>query len=301
MARTPPLARTLGLRLGFVAALSLSIPAMTSPALAAEVPQAPSTAGLTGVALADFDAFSSSAYDTDQDVNEWRRCGWYGCYRRGWRRGWRGGWRRHRGISTGEAIAGAVIIGGIAAIAASSNNRRREPDVVVVEREVRDAPRYDSRQSNPRASGGSGIDNAVNQCLTAIERDVRVDAVDGATRVARGWVVTGSVFDGSPFTCEIGNDGRISNIDYGRFRGSDARGVRAPLEASYGSQAPGQWSDDAYASARASVSSGASSGVSRPAVSAERFASADIPDGQPLVPLTSDRMPAYPGGPIPSE
>ncbi|MEO0590276.1 MAG: hypothetical protein AAFZ11_06900 [Pseudomonadota bacterium] len=284
MARTPPLARAFG----FAAALSLSIPTMASPAFAAEAPSAPATsASLTGSSFALSDAFSSSAYDTDLDVNEWRRCGWYGCYRRGWRRGW----RRHGGISTGEAIAGAVIIGGIAAIAASTNNRRREPDVVVVEREVRDAPRYDTRQSNPRSSGGSGIDNAVNQCLTAIERDVRVDAVDGATRVARGWVVTGSVFDGSPFTCEIGNDGRISNIDYGRFRGSDATPSGSGTR--LGSPAPGQWSDDSYASARASMDS--------QSTSTTRLASADTPDGQPLVPLTSDRMPAYPGGPVPGE
>ncbi|MEO0870889.1 MAG: hypothetical protein AAFY19_02860 [Pseudomonadota bacterium] len=297
MARTKPLARTFGTSLGFAAALSLS-----SPAFAADVPLAPASAGLTSSPLALTGPFSSSTYDADADVSEWRRCGWYGCYRRGWRGGWRGGWRRHRGISTGEVIAGAVIIGGIAAIAANANNRRRQPDVVVVDRQVRDAPNYNNtRQSNPRSTGGSGIDNAVNQCLTAIERDVRVDSVDGATRVSRGWVVTGSVFDGSGFTCEIGNDGRISNINYGGFRGSDARGNVAPsatrFGAQAGTQASGQWSDDAYANARASMSGSAS----QPVASVERFASADIPDGEPLVPLTSDRMPAYPGGPVPGE
>ncbi|MEM6858962.1 MAG: hypothetical protein AAF559_13950 [Pseudomonadota bacterium] len=295
MARTNPLARSLG----FAAALSLGIPAMTSPAFAAEVPASSTSAGITGSPLALSDAFSSSTYNAEQDVNEWRRrCGWRGCFRRGF--------RGRRGIRVGDAIAGAVIIGGIAAIAASANNRRRRPDVVVVDRQVRNAPRYDNtRQSNPRSTGGSGIDNAVNQCLTAIERDVRVDAVDGATRVARGWIVTGSVFDGSGFTCELGNDGRISNIDYGRFRGSDARGSVAPSSTRFGNQAgaqagtqaSGQWSDDAYASARAAVSGSAS----QPAASSERFASADIPDGEPLVPLTSDRMPAYPGGPVPVE
>jgi hypothetical protein len=259
---------------------------------------------MTGTALALADGFSSSRYNADALVNDWRRCGWRGCFRRGWRgRGWRGrGWRGRRGIDVGDVLAGAVVIGGIAAIAsAASNNRRRERDVVVVERDVRrdddrryDDRRYDDRGSvNPRSTGSNGLDSAVSQCTREIGRDVRIDSVDGATRVARGWVVTGSIFDGSGFTCEIGNDGRISDIEYGRFRGGAVPSGPA-------GRAGGQHSDDFYANARASLD-----GESVTYSTAERFADgsayrAERP-AQPLVPLTSERMPAYPGGPLPGE
>ncbi|MEL6238128.1 MAG: hypothetical protein AAFQ90_05990 [Pseudomonadota bacterium] len=121
MARTPTLASALGL----AAALSLASPVHAAPLPAASV--APATA--TAVPL--IEGFSSSAYDPDTETSEWRRCGWYGCYRRGWRRGGRHG---HHGIGAGEVLAGAVIIGGIAAIA-NANRRPRTPEVVVVERD----------------------------------------------------------------------------------------------------------------------------------------------------------------------
>lgn len=245
-----------------------------------------------GVALAD--GFRSSAYDPAAQVSDWRRCGFFGC-----RRGWGGGWGRRRGVRAGDVIAGAVVIGGIAAIAsAASNNRRRDREVVVVERDRRDDDRRLDTRSNPRSGGASGLDGAVSQCLREIERDVRVDTVDGASRVASGWVVTGSIFDGSGFSCEIGNDGRISDIRYGGFRSSAGGepGNGSALERA----AAGQWSDDRYASARASVDGQVSTYST-----AERFADAGAATGnrpaQPLVPLTSDRLPAYPGGPIPGE
>ncbi len=203
-------------------------------------------------------------------------------------------------------LAGAVVIGGIAAIAsAASNNRRRERDVVVVDRDRRnDDRRFDDRaQANPRSSGSSGLDSAVSQCTRAIERDVRIDSVDGATRVSRGWVVTGSIFDGSGFTCEIGNDGRISDIDYGRFRGS-------AVETGPAGRAGNQRSDDFYADARASLDPRQTTPrqtIARETTysTAERFANASAytqeRPAQPLVPLTSDRIPAYPGGPLPGE
>jgi hypothetical protein len=264
MARTTPI---LG-AIGAAAALSFA-----SPAAAAELPSAPAN----NLQNLSFTGFSSSSYDPEADTAEWRRrCGWRRC---GWRRGWRG----RRGIGVGGVLAGAAIIGGIAAIA-SSNNRRRDREVVVVERDRRDDDRrFDDRRDNPRASNGSGIDNAVSQCLREIERDVRVDSVDGASRVASGWLVSGTIFDGSGFTCEIGNNGRISDISYGRFRGSSADFPRD-------SRAAGQWSDDRYASARASID--APSGE-------QRFAEAGERPAQPLVPLTADRLPAYPGGPVP--
>ena len=287
-AHTTPIAGALGL----AAALAFS-----SPAAAASTAPAP-VAPMTGITLSLADSFSSNPVKTGIHTSDWRRCGLFGC-RRGFRRGWRGrGWRgRRRGIGIGGVIAGAAVIGGIAVIAsAANNNRRRDRDVVVVERDRRDDDRRfdDRRRSNPRSSGSSGLDSAVNQCTREIERDVRIDSVDGATRVSSGWVVTGSIFDGSGFTCEIGNDGRISDVQYGRFRGSsvgNAGGDRA---------AAGQWSDDRYASARASMN-----GQYNTYSTAERFADAGTAQrerpAEPLVPLTSDRLPAYPGGPLPGE
>ena len=286
-AHTTPLAGALGM----AAALALSAPASA----ASGVPTAP-VAPASGVTLSLADTFSTNPVRTGVQTSEWRRCGCFGC-RRGFRRGWRGrGWRGRRGIGIGGVIAGAAVIGGIAAIA-SANNRRRDREVVVVERDRRgdDDRRVDDRsRSNPRSSGSSGLDSAVSQCTREIERDVRIESVDGASRVSRGWVVTGSIFDGSGFTCEIGNDGRISDIQYGRFRGSSLG------ERDAGGRAAGQWSDDRYANARASMN-----GEYTTYSTAERFAdasdyAADRP-AQPLVPLTSDRLPAYPGGPIPGE
>ncbi|MDY7098852.1 MAG: hypothetical protein SXU28_11995 [Pseudomonadota bacterium] len=253
----------LGPAMGMAAALSMA----ASPAGAAELPQAPAT----GSSLALIDGFSSSTFKPGSELNEWRRCGWRRCYRRGW--------RGRRGVRTGDVIAGVAILGGIAAIAsAANNNRRRDREVVVVERDRR-VDRRDDRRVQRRSTGGSGIDNAVSQCLTEIERDVRVDSVDGASRVASGWVVSGTLFNGSGFTCEIGNNGQISGIDYQGFSSSNFRGSDA---------ADGQWSDDRYASARAGVSG-------------QRVAQADTRAAQPLVPLTSDRQPAYPGGPLPGD
>ena len=271
---------------GLAAALAFSTPAAAATGVAT-APSAPITA--TSLSLSD--AFSTSSIQSGVQSADWRRCGFYGC-RRGWRRGWRG----RRGIGLGGVLAGAAVIGGIAAIASANNNRRRDREVVVVERDRRDDDRRDNRRFNPRSSGSSGLDSAVSQCTREIERDVRIDSVDGATRVASGWLVTGSIFDGSGFTCEIGNDGRISDIQYGRFRSSAAGD---PGNGRAGQQAAGQWSDDRYASARASMN-----GDYPTYSTAERFADAgDVADrpAQPLVPLTSDRLPAYPGGPLPGE
>lgn len=298
MAHTTPFAGGLA----FVAALAMSATISTS-ASAASVPAAPSTP-ITGSTMMLSDGFRSSSYNPADHINDWRRCGWRGCYRRGWRgRGWRGrGWRGRRGVSAGDVLAGAVIVGGIAAIAsAASNNRRNERDVVVVERDPRPDFRRDdrrddrSRQFNPRSTGSSGLDSAVSQCRREIERDVRIDEVDGATRVASGWVVTGRIFDGSGFACEIGNDGRISDIRYGGFRSSSSSsGPSIGGEPDAAWRANGQRSDDFYASARASANTTTYS-------TADRFADASQRPAEPLVPLTAERLPAYPGGPIPGE
>ncbi|MEM1196562.1 MAG: hypothetical protein AAGH57_10700 [Pseudomonadota bacterium] len=371
MAQTPPLAATLAL----AAALSMTSPLHAAPLSTMSQP------ATTGTAMPLIDGFSSSSYDADAHVNEWRRCGWYGCYRRGWRRGWRG----RRGISTGDVLAGAVIIGGIAAIA-SSANRRRAPDVVVVERDrprdvvvvERDAPqdydyayereRYESesalrreierdreldelrrrteeqqleieelrrqgvadlppvqsappslaplppisaappgranpgpvpvpdplpsptRGPLPRSSDGSiALEGAVERCTEVIAIDDSVSDIDGAVRTRNGWSVRGRLKDGQEFTCRVNRNGQIEALNNGDFTKAAPRPVESQ-RASTPQRAAGQWNDDRYAEARAAI-----------AGQSQRFAYAEPADGEPLVPLTSDRMPAYPGGPVPGQ
>ncbi|QIQ85233.1 hypothetical protein [Erythrobacter sp.] len=321
----------------FTAALSLT----AAPVTAAELPANLVRPAASGSAL--LPDFNSSRYDPQADTADWRRC-WrrWGC------RGWRGrGWRGRRGISAGDVLAGAVIIGGIAAIAsAASNNRReRERDVVIVERDrVRYDDRYDDRRYDDRRvddrrwdtrraddrrgavrrAGASGLENAVDMCLSEIERDVRVNEVDNVSRTARGWSVTGSLFDGSGFLCSIGNDGRVERVDYSGFsdgfRGSAAPTPRAPAggEETYippmRSGGGDQWSDVRYLTARANIEEREGFGpqpdetmrvalVTSPADVEAAFAGERraAPRGEPLVPLSASRQPAYPGGPIPGE
>ena len=237
----------------FAGALAAATMAFT-PAQAAQVRQA----GTIGYATNVHEDFRTSAYDGEAETADHYR------YRRY-------GHRRH-GVDAGDVIAGVLVLGGIAAIAsaASNNNRRaREREVVVVDRD-RTRSRYDNRRT-----GGSGLDGAVSQCLAEIERDVRVDSVDGASRTGEGWIVSGTLFNGSGFSCRIDNSGRISDIDYGGFERSG-----------YGSsEADGQWSDSRYADARAEI------GTQEPDQNTT-FAYAETDDGP---------QPAYPGGPLPGE
>ena len=203
----------------------------------------------------------------------------WGRYRRGWRRCY-----RRRGIRGGDILAGALVIGGIAAIASAANNNRRrerERDVVVVERERDYRYRPENRRSTTRSTNsGSGIDNAVSMCLNQIEQDIRVDSVDGASRVGSGWIVTGSLFDGSGFSCQIDNAGQISGIDYGRGNGVSSVD-RTQRFARVDGRAEGQLTDDRYANARAGVG-----GTTRPDLAIDP---------------NDARQPAYPGGPLPGE
>lgn len=259
-------------KLGFAGAIAAGLVTFT-PAHAAEV--APAAAPIAPVVSSVFD---TGTYETAVENTEYRRR-W-----RGYRR-----YRRNR-IDGGDVLAGVLILGGIAAIAsaASNNNRRdRYEDRRYRYEERRDRDRYrydDRRRSNPRSSG-SGIDSAVSQCLGTIERDVRVDTVDNATRGPSGWTVSGTLFNGSGFTCQIDNNGRISDIDYGGYSSSATYS-----EDGFAATAQGQWSDDRYAQARATTPR------------AEPTAPGDLAavDGDLAVTGTEPR-PAYPGGPLPGE
>lgn len=159
--------------------------------------------------------------------------------------------RHHRdGIDAGDVLAGVLILGGIAAVASAVDNDRKEP-------------RVEYRDPEPRYQGG-GMDGAADMCVAEIERDVRVGSVDGIDRDAGGWRVSGSLYDGGGFTCRIGNDGRISDIELGRGYDGDVRYDGAASDR--------QWSDDAYAAAWSGVDAG-----------------------------PAPQQPAYPGGPLPGE
>ena len=261
-------------KLGPAGAIAAASFTFISPAQAADLAPAaqPSNPVVSSV-------FDTSTYDAAAETSEYRR------RYRGWRR-----YRRNR-IDAGDVFAGVLILGGIAAIASAANNNNRRRDRYedrryrYEDRRDRDRVRYDDRRrSNPRSSG-SGIDSAVSQCLGEIERDVRVESVDNATRGPSGWAVSGTLFNGSGFTCRIDNSGRISDIDYGGFSSSaDFR------EDGFAAQAEGQWSDESYARARAT------------APRAEPTAPGDLAavDGN-LAVTTDEPRPAYPGGPLPGE
>lgn len=240
-------------------------------------------------------AFDFSRPDLAAEAGEWGRCRW-NC---GWGGGWgrRGGWRRDR-VSAGDVILGAAIIGGVAAILSSDSRRRdRQRDVVVVERDryvrdrdLRDDPRAVQRAA-PRGTGSAGLDNAVDMCLSRIERDVRVDTVDNVERTGAGWRVRGTLFNGGPFQCRIGNSGQIDGIDYGGAGFGDAGFSTVP-----GARADGQWDEQRYASARAALG-----GTVRPDMAVQEAPMQMARGPAPSSRVVTDRMPAYPGGPIPGE
>lgn len=240
---------------GFIAAASLGV----TPAQAA-APLAPGGSSIhSGIPAASHGvAVEAARYDRYHRYHRYNRH------------------RRHNdGIDAGDVFAGVLILGGIAAIA-SAASKKDEPRYE--DRRYEDRT-YNDRRTNPRASNLSGIDSAVSQCLAEIERDVRVEGVDNASRTASGWSVSGTLFNGNGFTCQIDNSGRISDIDYGGYSGAAA-----------GAE-DGQWSDDRYADARAAMgqSDYAASPDPAPVYAGTDVAQADT------------ALPAYPGGPLPGE
>lgn len=228
--------------LGLAAALAMT----ATPAVAAELPAQTR-------AVSDW-TFATDAIALDDTADRHR-------HRR---------YRRDRGVDAGDVLAGVVILGGIAAIASAATKNRdrdyRQDDYRY--RDYRTDRGYDYRDSrnSPGYDSGSGMDSAVDMCVDAIERDTRVDSVDSADRLGTGWTVSGTLFDGGRFTCRIGNDGRISDIEYG----TGNVGYGEPY-------VDNQWSDESYRQARANV------GYGQPDVASEP---------------SYDAQPAYPGGPV---
>lgn len=147
--------------------------------------------------------------------------------------------RDHRdrdGISAGEIIAGAVVIGGLAAILSADNDRYDRGD------------RYDNRNRGryDDARYGYGYDynrygnsrSAVNQCVSAVERGSRrygrtdVTQVTSIDRKRDGYKIKGRVvvrdgyggrwgrggsYDKGKFSCDV-RYGRVQDIRYSGLR-----------------------------------------------------------------------------------
>ena len=142
--------------------------------------------------------------------------------------------RNRGGLSTGEVIAGVAVLGGLAAVLASSRNNR--------DRDYR----YDDRRGwNDHQRGA---DRAINQCVSAAERQARrwsgsraeVTDIRDIDRNRRGFEVKGRIavrddyrgrgwdragyrgrndrWDEGRFTCRV-RDGRVVDVDFRGIRG----------------------------------------------------------------------------------
>ncbi len=129
--------------------------------------------------------------------------------------------RRDRGIDTGDIIAGALILGGIAAIATSGGRNDRYRDRYDDRYDRRYDRRYDNRDGYYR--GGSARD-AVERCIRTAEREAyrrgfrRVDVTDvrDVDRRRDGYRVKG----------RIAVDTGYRGGRYGNGWGGDYRGYR---------------------------------------------------------------------------
>lgn len=173
---------------------------------------------------------------------------------------------RRNHVDTGDVLAGVLIIGTIAAIASAASKNSGDRDTRDRDRDYRDYDNRDrDRRNDSRYDDSRGIDRAVSMCVNEIERDVRVDSVDGVQRDGNGWSVQGRLYNGERFSCEIGSDGRIGDIEIG---GRDLAYAATAQD--------NQYSDDRYAQARARADSAAST-------------------------PSDASQPAYPGGALPGE
>lgn len=144
-------------------------------------------------------------------------------------------WYDRDRVDAGDVIGGLLVIGTIAAVASAASKATRGDRYR--DRDYRDRDyRSDYRPYDSRLGESRGLQNAADMCAREVDRDRRVGTIDGVVRSSSGWQVTGSLRTGEPFTCSIGNDGRIQSVEYGRggFSGADR-----------------QWDDERYAAARA--------------------------------------------------
>ncbi len=127
--------------------------------------------------------------------------------------------RHDYGISAGEVIAGALVIGGIAAVAASAGNRDR------YERYGYDRGNDNYRGYDRRSTGSPR--RAIEQCVYAAERDARrssygradVTDIRDVRETRWGWEVRGRIAVNS-----MGRGWRDGDDRYGRGWDRDYRG-----------------------------------------------------------------------------
>lgn len=214
-------------RFGAASALAAALSLVTTPAFAVELPHT----GRVAVHAADDSAAMAR----------------------------RGHWTRrhhHGGVDGGDILAGVLILGGIAAVASAvgNNNDRNDDYRNYPPPPPRSQGRYDYRNGPAGSSGG--LDRAANICTDAIERTIDpVASVDSVRRGPSGWDVDGSLQDGSPFTCSIGNDGQIRDIQTDRsYSGAAYNGAPSYDDPGYDDQSyqGSQYDDETYARLRES-------------------------------------------------
>lgn len=149
---------------------------------------------------------------------------------------YRGDYRRDRdGISAGEVIAGAIVVGGLAAILSSGNDRYRDG--------YRSGGYYDRNDRDYDWHRYGGSRQAIEQCVYAVERrggwrdSVDVRRITDVDRIRGGYRIEGRVAvdyrggrydrydrydrdrgrydDRGSFTCDV----RFGRIDDLRVRG----------------------------------------------------------------------------------
>jgi hypothetical protein len=137
--------------------------------------------------------------------------------------------RDRDGIGAGEIIAGAVVLGGLAAILSADNDRYDRYD--------RNDRRYRDRYNDPRYGYGNSR-AAVGQCVRAVERGTSrygrtdVTQVTSIDRKRDGYRVKGRVvvndgwrgrwgrggsYDRGKFSCDV-RYGRVVDVDYSGLR-----------------------------------------------------------------------------------
>ena len=142
--------------------------------------------------------------------------------------------RRDNGIDVGDVIAGALIIGGIAAVASAAGRNRNGGYVYEGNGGYNDPynngrydPRYDDRYNNQYTNAGNSR-QAVEQCVYAAERNANRYSYGGNSQVTDirqidrkrdGYTVKGRIAVNT-----MGRNYRRGDARYGRGWDSDYRG-----------------------------------------------------------------------------
>jgi len=135
-----------------------------------------------------------------------------------------------RGVDVGDVIAGALIIGGIAAVAGAVGRNRGYDDGYVYEGNgnYRYNDRYDNRYYNNNYNRAGDPRQAVEQCVYAAERNANRYSYGGNSQVTDirnidqkrdGYTVRGRIA-----VNQMGRNYRSSDARYGRGWNGDYRG-----------------------------------------------------------------------------